>query len=126
MRYAAITATDCHPWTPFEPSPMTTMGAIARIGTVCDPTTNGSRPRSRKRTCESRTASAKPKTPPSRNPAIASFIVKSAALKSEWMSGGPPVVVGSQKAWTTSYRCGMVVSFTGKGHPQPAACHSAL
>ena len=102
VRYAAMIATDFQPWTPFEPSPITTIGAIARIGTVCEPTTNGSSPRSRKRTCASTTASANPTTPPRRNPAIASFIVKSAASSSEWMSGGPPVVVGSQKAWSTS------------------------
>src|SRR5262245_65007726 len=41
VRYAAITATDCQPCTPFEPRPITTIGAIARIGTVCEPTTKG-------------------------------------------------------------------------------------
>src|SRR5919204_5762500 len=38
VRYAAMTATATHGWTPFWPRPTTTIGAIARIGTVCDMT----------------------------------------------------------------------------------------
>src|SRR5215211_5396814 len=38
VRYAARIATDFQPSTPFEPSPTTTIGAIARIGTVCEAT----------------------------------------------------------------------------------------
>src|SRR6185437_13318275 len=34
VRYAARIATAFQPWTPFDPSPTTTIGAIARIGTV--------------------------------------------------------------------------------------------
>src|SRR5512133_2552734 len=45
VRYAAITATPTEGLTPFVPSPTTTMGAIARIGTVWDTTMYGRRPR---------------------------------------------------------------------------------
>src|SRR5919206_1489150 len=41
VRYAAITATDCQP----DFSHTTTIGAIARIGTVCDATMYGRKPR---------------------------------------------------------------------------------
>src|SRR5579862_5779927 len=39
VRYAAMIATDSQPGTPLLPSPTTTIGAIARIGTVCEATT---------------------------------------------------------------------------------------
>src|SRR5947208_4961515 len=45
VRYAAITATPTHGWTPFVPSPTTTIGAIASSGTVCEITMYGRRPR---------------------------------------------------------------------------------
>src|SRR5436305_15307328 len=38
VRYAARIATAFQPWIPFEPRPTTTIGAIARIGTVCEAT----------------------------------------------------------------------------------------
>src|SRR5919206_3547886 len=41
VRYAAITATENHAATLRLPSQTTTIGAIARIGTVCDATTYG-------------------------------------------------------------------------------------
>ena len=53
VRYAASTATETQPATPFEPSPTTTIGAIARIGIVCEATMYGMKPRSRSRDCES-------------------------------------------------------------------------
>src|SRR5712691_11916293 len=45
VRYAAITETEIHAVTFTDASQMTTIGAIARIGTVCDATTYGSSPR---------------------------------------------------------------------------------
>ena len=83
-------------------------------------------PRSSRRDCDSATASRKPIAAPSRKPAIASFIVNQAASSSEWISGGPPVVVGCQNAATMSCRCGIVVSSTVNGHAQPVVCQSHL
>jgi len=74
--------------------PTTTIGAIARIGTVCEATMYGMIPRSRKRDCDSTTARRKPIVPPSRKPARASLPVNQAAFSSERIRGGPPVVVG--------------------------------
>src|SRR3954469_9497354 len=51
VKYAAITATPTHGCTPFVPSPSTTIGAIARIGTVWDTTMYGSRPRRNRVEC---------------------------------------------------------------------------
>src|SRR6185295_4264788 len=51
VKYAASTDTAFQPSTPFEPRPITTIGAIARIGTVCEATMYGSRPRSSSREC---------------------------------------------------------------------------
>src|SRR6059058_4075926 len=45
VRYAAITATEIQGVTPFVPRPRTTIGAIARSGTVCDATMYGTTPR---------------------------------------------------------------------------------
>src|SRR6478735_3405429 len=45
VRKALITATGIHTGRPLPPSQITTMGAIARIGTVCEPTTYGWKPR---------------------------------------------------------------------------------
>jgi hypothetical protein len=39
VRKAAITETATHGSTPFVPRPTTTIGATARIGTVCETTT---------------------------------------------------------------------------------------
>src|ERR1051325_7971705 len=47
VRNAAITETATHGWTPFVPRPTTTIGATARMGTVCATTTEGGRPRLR-------------------------------------------------------------------------------
>src|SRR5919205_4087016 len=49
VRYDAITATDTHAVTWTDVNQMTTMGAIARIGTVCEATTYGRKPRWRTR-----------------------------------------------------------------------------
>ena len=49
VRYAAITATGIQTGSPLPPSQITTIGAIARIGIVCDATTYGRRPRRRRR-----------------------------------------------------------------------------
>ena len=38
VRYAEMTATETQPGSPREPSQTTTIGAIARIGIVCDAT----------------------------------------------------------------------------------------
>ena len=81
VRYAARIATAFQPATPFEPRPTTTIGAIARIGTVCDATMYGRMPRSSRRDCESTTASAKPIAAPSRKPASASLPVNHAACE---------------------------------------------
>ena len=115
VRYAVRMATDFQPAMPFDPSPTTTIGAIARIGTVCEATMYGRIPRSSRRDCERATASPKPTTPPRKKPARASLPVNQAALSSDRMSGGPPVVVGCQNAATTSCRCGIVVSSTTNG-----------
>ena len=45
VRKALITATGIHTGRPLPPSQITTIGAIARIGTVCEPTTYGWKPR---------------------------------------------------------------------------------
>ena len=54
VRYAAMIATAFQPAMPFDPSPTTTIGAIARIGTVCDATMYGRMPRSSRRDCDER------------------------------------------------------------------------
>ena len=41
VRKALITATGIQTGSPWPPSQITTIGAIARIGTVCEPTTYG-------------------------------------------------------------------------------------
>ena len=126
VRYAASTDTAFQPSTPFEPRPMTTIGAIARIGTVCEATTYGRTPRSRSREWTSTTASPKPKTAPRTNPASASFAVNQAASSRGWMRAGPPVVTGSLNALRMSWMCGIVVSSTRNGHVQPVVSHSHL
>src|SRR5689334_15006005 len=68
VRYAEITATDSQP--AFNHT--TTIGAIARTGTVCEATTNGIRPRSNQTECASSTANTKPTTAPRANPITAS------------------------------------------------------
>src|SRR5581483_1064810 len=45
VRYDAITATEIHAVTCTDVNQMTTIGAIARIGTVCEATTYGRKPR---------------------------------------------------------------------------------
>ena len=97
VRYAARIATDTQPATPFDPSPTTTIGAIARIGTVCEATMYGSTPRSSRRDCESATASAKPIAAPSTKPTIASFVVNQRRVPEEWISHGPLTCVGCEE-----------------------------
>src|SRR5439155_23295810 len=53
VRYAEITATEIQAVTWIDASQTTTIGAIARIGTVCDATTYGSSPRCSIRECAS-------------------------------------------------------------------------
>src|SRR2546423_13104175 len=45
VRYAAMTETEIHAVTWIDASQTTTIGAIARIGTVCEATTQGRKPR---------------------------------------------------------------------------------
>ena len=79
---------------------MTTIGAIARIGIVCDATMYGMKPRWSSRDSESTTAIANPKIAPRTKPAAASFAVKSAASSSTSISSGPFRREGS-KSWPT-------------------------
>src|SRR3954454_65585 len=111
VRYAAITATDCQP----DFSQTTTIGAIARIGIVCDATMYGRKPRCSRRECTSTHARKKPTTAPSAKPTAASFAVNHAESRSTEMSSGPCVRDGSPSAWKIECRCGIVMSLTGNG-----------
>ena len=83
---------------PFEPSPTTTIGATARIGTVCEATMYGRISRSSRRDCESATASTKPIAAPSRKPASASLPGEPGCMQQCTTSGGPPVALGCPNA----------------------------
>ena len=78
VRKALITATGIHTGRPLPPSQITTMGAIARIGTVCEPTTYGWKPRRNRFEKWKTTPIAIPTIAPITNPAAASRAVKSA------------------------------------------------
>ena len=64
------------------PRPTTTIGAMARIGIVCEATTYGIKPRWSIRKRAIAAPRAKPKMLPITNPTTASFAVKSAAWNS--------------------------------------------
>jgi len=85
VRYAEIRATASHP----PPSQITTTGAIAMIGTVCDATTYGTSARSSSDECTKTIAKASPSTAPKTKPPNASRKVKIPALISTSPSGGP-------------------------------------
>src|SRR5439155_664968 len=104
---------------------MTTIGATARIGTVCDETTYGSRPRWRRRHSESATPSRKPNVAPSAKPTSASLAVNQVACRS-WTSRMSPVPeVGLRNsAARMSWMCGIVVESTTNGHVQPSRIQS--
>ena len=71
VRYAAITAFDNHD----VPSQTTTIGAMARIGTVCDTITYGSRPRSSSREAREEDGQAEAGHAPSAKPITLSSAV---------------------------------------------------
>ena len=59
------------PRTPIEPSTTMTIGATARIGTICEPMIHGSRLFCRVRKCTISTASTMPNTLPIAKPSSA-------------------------------------------------------
>ena len=91
---------------------MTIIGAIARIGIVCEATMYGSTPRWSTREWWSTTPIVNPIAAPRRNPTAASFAVKSAASQSTSIRSGPFVRDGSKSWPTISCRCGIVRSVT--------------
>ena len=101
VRYAAITAFDTHE----VPSHTTTIGAIARIGTVWDTITYGSRPRSSSRKRAKSTARASPVTAPSAKPIRASSAVY-AALWAMIRSQGVPSAPSRRNSARISWTCG--------------------
>ena len=106
-----MTATESHPaW-----SHITTIGAIAMIGTVCDATTYGTSARSSRGECTKTIASASPSPAPKTKPPNASRKVKTAALARTKPSGGPLRWAGSTNAAAMSQTCGMLRSL--------AICH---
>ena len=129
VRYAAMTATriqsaGVQPLIVRLPRPTTTIGAIARIGIVCDATMYGSRPRCSMRNCESTTPRTNPIDAPIAKPTAASFAVKSAECQSRVIRSGPPVCAG-WKSWPTIlWTCGMVMSLTANGCVQPVRIQS--
>src|SRR6266545_533208 len=129
VRYAAITATAPQSWKrsgSFGFSQTTTIGATTRMGTVCEATTQGRKPRWRMRKCASRTPSAKPSTAPSAKPTAASFAVNAAASSRIVISRGPtsPGRACSNSAAKILCRLGIDVSSTRKGHVQRSRIHS--
>jgi hypothetical protein len=97
---------------------------MARIGTVCEATTNGSNPR--RRTSERRRTvpPASPIAAPSRNPAAASLAVNQAASSRSWISSGPPGWLDSNSLSKIDQREGLVMSSTTSGHVQPVSVQS--
>ena len=98
-----MTATAPHPANAsgsFGFTQTTTIGAIARIGTVCEATMYGRKPRWSRRDCESATAIRKPAVAPSAKPTAASFAVNAAASSSTSIRSGPLRREGS-KSWPT-------------------------
>ncbi len=67
-RYIEMTALGNSPTKPMLPSTTTTIGAIARIGTVCEAMIQGSRLRSSTGECTMPTASKIPSTVPNTKP----------------------------------------------------------
>jgi hypothetical protein len=130
VRYAAMTATapqSCNCVGSLGFSQTTTIGATTRIGTVCDATTHGRKPRRRTVKCASTTPSVKPRIAPSANPAAASFAVKRAAWNRIVIRRGPtpPGRACSKSAWKMLWMCGIAVSVTVKGQVQCARIQSA-
>src|SRR5437879_9113263 len=91
VRYAEMTATASHP----PRSQITTTGAIAMIGTVCEATTYGTSARSSSCECTNTIARASPSSAPNTKPPNASRNVKIPALTSTRPSGGPLSCDGS-------------------------------
>src|SRR4051812_15409237 len=85
VRYAAITATDCQP----AFSQTTTIGATARIGTVCEATMYGRNARCASREWTSPTASRNPTIAPAAKPIMASLAVNQADFRSTVIRSGP-------------------------------------
>src|SRR5437016_2127317 len=106
VRYAEMTATASHP----PRNQITTTGAIAMIGTVCEATTYGTSARSSIRECTNTIARASPSTAPNTNPPKASRKVKKPALTRTIPSGGPLRCAGSTNDAAMSQRCGMLRS----------------
>ena len=98
---------------------ITTIGAIARIGTVCEATTYGRTPRCITRECARIAPIAKPPTAPIAKPSAASFAVKSAALRSVTTRSGASGFGRSNNAGTIEWTCGMLVASTVNGCFQP-------
>ena len=119
VRKALITATGIHTGSPWPPSQITTIGAIARIGTVCEPTTYGWKPRRRRFEKWKTTPIAMPTTAPMRKPAAASRAVKSAFSKRSCASGGCSVAAGSHSLLTMSCNGGIAYASTLNGFVQP-------
>ena len=119
MRKALITATGIHTGSPLPPSQITTMGAIARIGTVCEPTAYGRKPRRSRFEKWKTTPIAMPTIAPSAKPTAASLAVKAAFSTRTRTRTGCPVAAGSQRRLTMSCSGGIAYSSTLNGHVQP-------
>jgi hypothetical protein len=125
VRYAEMTATEIHAVTCTEESHTTTIGAIARIGTVCEATTYGRKPRWSIRECASSAPRTKPPVAPIAKPRAASFAVNAAALRSVTTSSGASGFGRSNSARNTVWMWGIEVSSTMNGCVQPKWIPSA-
>ena len=130
VRYAEMTETrsqsvGVQPAIERLPRPTTTIGAIARIGIVCEPTTYGIRPRWSIWYRAITAPSVKPTIVPIAKPTSASLAVKSAALKSNVINSSPSSWTGSNRAPTIDGSEGNVMSSTANGHVHPVARKSS-
>ena len=89
---------------------ITTTGAIAMIGTVCEATTYGTSARSSSCECTNTIARASPSSAPNTKPPNASRNVNIPALTSTRPSGGPWPCAGSTNDAAMSQTCGMLRS----------------
>ena len=103
VKYAEMTATASHP----PRSQITTTGAMAMIGTVCEATTYGTSARSSSRECTKTIAKPRPRSAPNTKPPNASRNVKIPAFTRTIPSGGPFRCAGSTKDAPMSQTCGM-------------------
>ena len=102
-----------------DASQITTIGAIARIGIVCEATTYGSSPRWSMRECASTAPMTKPPVAPIAKPSAASLPVNAAAFSSVTMRSGACGFGRWKSAPIMSWMCGIDVASTVNGCCQP-------